>query len=236
MPMPSYTSLAQQGSSPYLDWGVRRPASSRLFSSLFLVSRIAIALAMTALPGSLYAADGIAELVRRTHWGELSDELLQGFGADAVRSPRPIDFGDSYTDVVLRGQTLGGVPMLVFFQMDKTTRGLKRIQLERPRHNGNPPDFRAIGTALQADYGKPDQSCAIPARAVGGYQAAAEERWVHGNEVINAIFRYTTLEAFEGCLFGPAYGWCGLHGQLLVRIGPAADDPDPCSLASHGKR
>ena len=28
--------------------------------------------------------------------------------------------------------------------------------------------------------------------------------------IITAIFRNTTLQAFEGCLFGPATGWCGL--------------------------
>jgi hypothetical protein len=205
--------------------------SFHLFPSLLRVVRIAIALVIMAFPRPLFAADGIAALLRRTHWGESSDELLQEFGSDTMRSPRPIDFGDSYVDVVLRGQSLGGVPMVVFFQMDKATHGLKRIQLERPRHNGSPPNFRAIGASLRADYGEPDQSCAIPELPDGGYQAA-EERWVHGEEVISVIFRDTTLQAFEGCLFGPAYGGCGLHGQLLVRIGKAADDPDPCFLAS----
>jgi hypothetical protein len=33
-----------------------------------------------------------------------------------------------------------------------------------------------------------------------------------------AITRSWTLPAFEGCLYGPATGWCGLHGQLLVRF------------------
>jgi hypothetical protein len=28
--------------------------------------------------------------------------------------------------------------------------------------------------------------------------------------IITAIFRDTTLQAFEGWLFGPATGWCGL--------------------------
>jgi len=33
---------------------------------------------------------------------------------------KALDFGDSYADVVLRGQTLGAVPMVVsFFPMDK---------------------------------------------------------------------------------------------------------------------
>jgi hypothetical protein len=202
------------------------------FWYVFRVGRIAIALAGVVLPRPLFGADGIAELLQRTHWGESSEEVLRQFNTDAVRSPRPIDFGDSYVDIVLHGQTLGGVPLLVFFQMDKARHGLKRIQLEQPRHSVGPPTFRAIAAALYADYGEPDKSCAVPALPDGGYQMAAEVRWVHGDAVISAIFRDTTLQAFEGCLFGPAYGWCGLHGQLLVRVGPAADDPDPCSLAS----
>jgi hypothetical protein len=120
--------------------------------------------------------------------------------------------------------------MVVFFQMDKTTHGLKRIQLERPRHGVNPPAFRAIIAALRNDFGAPDQMCVIPARPAGGYQAAAEEVWLRNGAVVSAIFRDTTLEAFEGCLFGPASGTCGLTGQLLVRIGPAGGDGDPCSL------
>jgi uncharacterized protein YaiI (UPF0178 family) len=42
--------------------------------------------------------------------------------------------------------------------MDKVTHGLKRIQLERPRHGVNPPAFRAIAAALHAEFGKPDQT------------------------------------------------------------------------------
>jgi hypothetical protein len=84
---------------------------------------------------------------------------------------------------------------------------LKRIQLERPRHGVNPPAFRAVAAALHADYGRPDQTCVIPVLPASGYQAAAEEKWVRGGVVISAIFRDTTLQAFEGCLFGPASGW-----------------------------
>jgi len=106
-------------------------------------------------------------------------------------------------------------------------------QLERPRHGVNPPAFRAIATALHAEFGKPNQTCIIPVLPNAGYQAAAEERWVHDGTAVSAIFRDTTLQAFEGCLFGPATGWCGLRGQLLVRIGPPDGGADPCAVARH---
>jgi hypothetical protein len=196
----------------------------------------AVAVAVVALAMPVFAADGIEEVLRETHWDESSAELLVQFGKRATRLPQPLDFGDSYADVVLRDQTLGGVPMVVFFQMDKVTHGLKRIQLERPRHGVNPPAFRAIAAALHSEYGKPDQTCIIPVLPAAGYQAAAEEKWVHDGTVVSAIFRDTTLQAFEGCLFGPATGWCGLHGQLLVRVGPPDGGADPCSLARHYDR
>jgi hypothetical protein len=192
--------------------------------------RLAIALAAAAYAAPAFAETGIGAIWHRTHWGEFSDELLQQFGAEATRLPRALDFGDSYVDVVLPGQVVGGVPMVVFFQMDKATHSLKRIQLERPRHGVNPPAFRAILAALRSDFGTPDQMCVVPARPAGGYQAASEELWLRRGAVVSAIFRDTTLEAFEGCLFGPANGTCGLTGQLLVRIGPPGGDGDPCSL------
>ena len=72
-----------------------------------------------------------------------------------------MDFGDSYTQIVLRRVMVGGVPLIAFFQQDKTTGGLKRIQLERQRHGVNPPAFRAVLGALDAAYGAPD-ACARP--------------------------------------------------------------------------
>jgi hypothetical protein len=194
---------------------------------------VAVSVAVVAVATPAFAADGIEEVLRETHWGESSDELARQFGTHAIRLPRALDFGDSYADVVLRGQTLGAVPMVVFFQMDKVTHGLKRIQLERPRHGVNPPAFRAIAAALHDEFGKPDQTCIIPVLPAAGYQAAAEESWVRDGAAVSAIFRDTTLQAFEGCLFGPATGWCGLRGQLLVRIGPPDGGADPCSLARH---
>jgi hypothetical protein len=203
-------------------------AAARWLSLLLLAS-------VPATRGSAApAADAVTELLREVHWGETSQSLLRQFDGAATQLPRSLDFGDSYVDVVLHGETVGGVPVVTFFQMDKRTRGLKRIQLERPRRGVNPPAFRAISSALHADYGRPDKICLTPVSPSGGYQAAAQELWVRGTDAISAIYRDTTLQAFEGCLFGVASGYCGLTGQLLVRISPADGiaEPDPCSLTT----
>jgi hypothetical protein len=197
-------------------------------ASLFLrfgFGVFAISLAWPAL-----ASDGVESLWQQTYWGESSNELARQFGPDAERLPRALDFGDSYADVVLPLYPIAGVPMVVFFQMDKATHGLKRIQLERPRHGVNPPAYRLLLAALQSDFGSPDRVCAVPVYPAGGFQAANEEQWVRNGTTVSAIFRDTTLQAFEGCLFGPATGSCGLKGQLLIRIGPPDNDGDPCSL------
>jgi hypothetical protein len=194
---------------------------------------------MLAAPGpAASAADAVPELLRQVYWGETSQRLLQQFDGAATQLPGSLDFGDSYVDVVLHGETVGGVPVVTFFQMDKGSRGLKRIQLERPRHGVNPPALRAIAAALQADYGRPDKICLAPVTPISGYQAAAQEIWVRGTDMISAIYRDTTLQAFEGCLFGITSGHCGLTGQLLVRISPADGiaEPDPCSLTERGGR
>ena len=213
--------------------GTRRSTglAAKLCRALIRLLGTAATLALVLPVPISSAADGLEELLRQTSWGEQSGQLLRRFTEEAKALPRAVDFGDSYADIVLTRRSLGGVPMVVFFQMDKATRGLKRIQLERPRHSVNPPSFRAISAALHAELGKPDRICLIPPLATRGYQAAAEERWVRNGAFISAIYRDTTLQAFEGCLFGPATGWCGLHGQLLVRIGSRdGDRGDPCSL------
>jgi hypothetical protein len=199
-------------------------------ASMTLLWQILAVLAVVTFVRPAHAETGIREIWRQTHWGESSDALFREFGSDAMRLPRALDFGDSYVDVVLPDETIGGVPMVVFFQMDKVSHGLKRIQLERPRHGVNPPAFRGILAGLQADFGSPDEVCAIPVLPASGFQAGAEALWLRDNAVVSTIFRDTTLQAFEGCLFGPATGSCGLTGQLLVRIGPPTGDGDPCSL------
>ena len=174
-------------------------------------------------------AAGIADSWEGTYWGEPGSALLAHFGTQATVLPRPIDFGDSYAQIVVRDVVVGGVPLVGFFQMDKTTGGLRRIQLERQRHGVNPPAFRAVLGALASAYGAPDAGCGVPPVAASGYQRAAEYVWRRDGAVIRLIFRDTTIEAFEGCLAGdPGVGPCGLTGQLIVRISPPEADPAAC--------
>jgi hypothetical protein len=60
----------------------------------------------------------MTELLSQVHWGETSQGLLRQFDGAATQLPRSLDFGDSYVDVVLDGETVGGVPVITFFQMD----------------------------------------------------------------------------------------------------------------------
>ena len=200
-----------------------RSASKRTYGSALVV-------ALALLHASVAGAAGLADVLRGARWGEPGSALMAAIGGRATLLPQPIDFGDSYAEIVRRDVALGGVPLIAFFQMDKRTGGLKRIQLERQRHGVNPPAFRAVFGALVATYGAPDANCATPPGPAGGYQAAAESVWRRDGLVVRAIFRDTTIEAFEGCLFGdPALpGPCGLTGQLLVRISPPEADGAGC--------
>ena len=193
-----------------------------------LITRVAPALMLCLFAGTARAED-IAQVWEGTQWGESSRALFLHFGARAAVLSRPFDFGDSYADIVLRDVTLGGVPLIAYFQMDKRTGGLKRIQFERPRHAVNPPVFRAVLAALEANYGGPDLTCGISPGPAGGYQAAADRIWVRDGVVIRAIFRGTSIEALEGCLGGDlTSGPCGLTAQLLVRISPPGGDAASC--------
>jgi hypothetical protein len=174
------------------------------------------------------ASGGLAELWQQTRWGEAEGALLRQFGARATRLPWRLDYGDTYVDIVLRDQPIDGFRFIVYFQMDKKTGGLARIQIERPRHGANPPAFRAALAALAETYGAPDRQCARPPSPASGYQATAERVWRRGDDVVRAIFRDTTLEASEGCFDLTAGGPCGLTAQLLLRISPRDRDRDGC--------
>jgi hypothetical protein len=168
---------------------------------------------------------------RGIYWGEGSAALLRHFGGRAERLPRPIDFGDSYADVTLPDAVIGGYRVVAFFQMDKRTRGLKRIQIEWPHGSVNPPAFRALLAALDTAYGPPDAICDIRPAPANGFQAGAEALWRRRGDSIRAVLRDTTIEALEGCL-GEMTPPCGLTGRLLLRIGRAGAAAAHCPQIS----
>ena len=191
-------------------------------AAVFAAGVVALSVAAPAQDG------GLPELLRQTRWGESGESLLRQFGRQATRLPWRLDYGDTYVEIVLRDQPIGGIRFIAYFQMNRKAGGLARIQLERPRRAANPPAFRAALAALAEAYGAPDRQCAEPPRPGNGYQAAAERLWRRGDDVIRAIFRDTTLEASEGCFDLTAGGPCGLGAQLLLRIGPRGRDRGGC--------
>ena len=198
---------------------------------------VAAALLIAAFAPLFAGAAEIADLWSGTRWGEPSAALLAQFGARATVLQPALDFGDSYANIVLRDVTVGGFRLIGFFQMDKATGGLKRIQLERPRHGVTPTAFRAVLGTLEAGYGAPDAVCGVRPDPASGYQAAAERIWRRDGVVIRAIFRDTTIEAFEGCLADDGSPLpCGLTGQLLIRISPPRQDDAGCPALPRAPR
>jgi hypothetical protein len=169
-------------------------------------------------------AEGLDDVWAGTSWGESPEALQHHFGARGFALPQPIDFGDSYAPLVVRDARVGDYSMIAYYQIDKATHGLKRIQLERPRHMVNAGAFHDVFLALDTDYGTPDVLCGVLPGPTTAYQGASEYVWRHDGMVIRAIFRDTTLQAWGGC-YSPA---CGLTAQLLIRISPPAEDKGTC--------
>ncbi len=187
----------------------------------------ALIAALAVVMPRIAAAAELSPLLDAVHWGERSDALARQFGAHAIRLSPPIEFGDSYVDVALRDQMLGGYGFAVYFQMDKTTRRLKRVMLERQRHGGNMMVWRAVTAALEHDYGTPAAHCGAGATGQNGYQAAGERVWQPDDVTIRAVFHDTSLEASEGC-FRRRDAACGLTGHLYLHITPRAPGEGGC--------
>jgi hypothetical protein len=169
-------------------------------------------------------ADGLDDAMSGIYWGESPEAVQRQLGARGFAVPQPIDFGDSYAPLAVRDVKIGEYPLIAYYQFDKAAHALKRIQLERPRHMVNAGAFRGVFLALDANYGAPDTDCSALPGPTTAYQGSAEYVWRHNGSVIRAIFRDTTLEAFNGC-YSPA---CGLTAQLIVRISPPAEDNGVC--------
>lgn len=187
-----------------------------------------MALAGVILAGALAtpvsAAGALDPLLSGLRWGESTASVRDHFGKGALTLEPPIEFGDAYVDVALRGFRLGSDDYIVYFEMDKAGQGLKRVLLERPRHSANQAAFAAASHTLTAELGAV-QSCRAQARPGNGYQAMEANVWRSAGNRVRVIFRDTTLEAENGCQeigFLP----CGLEGRLVIVIDPEnAADP-----------
>jgi hypothetical protein len=91
------------------------------------VRRAAVAALVLPLLAASARGDGLDAVWAGTSWGESDSALLQHFGRSATVLPQAIDFGDSYAQLVRRQFEVGGYGLIVYYQIDKTTRGLKRI-------------------------------------------------------------------------------------------------------------
>jgi len=91
----------------------------------------AILVVFSALSGQGQLAHAHESLLQSVFWGEPQSALFAHFGKRASVFQRPMNFGDTYTQIVLRDVAPGGVPLIAFFQIDKVTGGLKRVQIER---------------------------------------------------------------------------------------------------------
>jgi hypothetical protein len=191
------------------------------------------ALGMTILAAQVLAQPEIDTGFEGVRFGATSAELLQRFGTRAMRLERPLDFGDAYVDVVLRNYALGGYAWIVYFQIDRASRRLRRIQIERPRHGAVPMVHEALITALTERLGP-------PARVCSGYedrpdpQAIDERIWRRDGVVVRAVFRSINPGVLEwrrstidnGEVWDPAME--GKPQQLFVRFAPAGTEPDGC--------
>ena len=88
----------------------RDPASrhaANFGNALLCAGRIRALAALVCLLTGRASAAGLADAWEGTYWGEAGSALVAHFGARATVLPRPIDFGDSYAQIVLRRVVVG---------------------------------------------------------------------------------------------------------------------------------
>jgi len=206
----------------------------RLLAGLVYLTRVAVMAALLACPA--FAQPSGETGFEGVRFGETSAELLRQFGARATSLDRRLDFGDAYVDVALQRYMLGGYPFIVFFQMDKVTGALKRIQIERPRHGAVAMVHRAVVTALATQYGTPTQVC-VQSVPSSRSQAIEERIWQRSGTVVRLVFREQNLGVlvprklgdFDWEVWEPSLE--GMPQQLFVRIAPAGTEPDSCGTS-----
>jgi hypothetical protein len=113
-------------------------------------------------------------------WGMTAPQLAAAYGTGARRLQPPIEFGDSYAEVVLTDASFAGEAFRVYFQMDKRTHRLAHVLLERRRQYATPAVFAKVLATLGDQYGAAALECAR-----GGF---VDRYWQAPDETIKASF------------------------------------------------
>ncbi|MDB5405815.1 MAG: hypothetical protein JWL84_727 [Rhodospirillales bacterium] len=108
---------------------------------------------------SLVAAPAAAAGWDKAQWGMTASQLAAAYGASAHVLQPPIEFGDSYAEVVLTDVAFAGETFRVYFQMDKRTRRLAHVLLERRRQYATPAIFAKVLATLGDRYGSAALGC-----------------------------------------------------------------------------
>ncbi len=128
----------------------------------------------------LLAAPADAAGWDKAQWGMSAPEIAAAYGARAHRLQPPIEFGDSYAEIVLTDGQFAGLDFRVYFQMDKRTRRLAHVLLERRRQYATPAIFAKIVATLQDSIGQVALACDR-----GGF---ADRYWQAPDETIKASY------------------------------------------------
>jgi hypothetical protein len=128
----------------------------------------------------LSAQSAAAAAWDKADWGMTAPQLAAAYGAKAKRLQPPIEFGDSYAEVVLTDMAFAGESFRVYFQMDKRTHRLAHVLLERRRQYATPAIFATVLKTLGDQYGTAALTCDR-----GGF---IDHYWQNAGETIEASF------------------------------------------------
>jgi hypothetical protein len=116
----------------------------------------------------------------KVDWGMTAPQLAAAYGAKAKRLQPPIEFGDSYAEVVLTDMAFAGESFRVYFQMDKRTHRLAHVLLERRRQYATPAIFATVLKTLGDQYGTAALAC--------DRGSFVDHYWQNSGETIEASF------------------------------------------------
>lgn len=93
-----------------------------------------------------------------TQWGMTEEAMIKSlYDAKLEKTPRE-DYGDHYSDYVLRDAEIGGFKFKVVFQMSKKMQLLSRVLMRHELPIGTPQDaqVKAVFNTLVKDFGAPE--------------------------------------------------------------------------------